>query len=104
LSSSAVDLSRDESQLPLPPPGLGAVLATVGEHAPPPSLLLGLGTCLAALGLLVMTAFVRFLVYPSAYPTHGVWAAVLLWLMERGPGVVSLDQLLATRRQAPPAR
>jgi len=104
LSSSAVDLFRDEYQLPLLPPELGAMLATVGEHALPLLLLLGLGTRFAALGLLVMTAVIQFLVYPAAYPTHGVWAAVLLWLMVRGPGVVSLDHLLATRCHAPPAR
>lgn len=104
LSSSAVDLFRDEYQLPLLSPELGAVLATVGEHALPLLLLLGLGTRFAALGLLVMTAVIQFLVYPSAYPTHGVWAAVLLWLMVRGPGVVSIDHLLATRRAAPSAR
>jgi putative oxidoreductase len=55
--------------------------------------LLGLGTRFAALGLLVMTAVIQFLVYPGAYPTHGVWAAVLLWLMARGPGRLSLDYL-----------
>jgi hypothetical protein len=79
---------------------LGALLATVGEHALPLLLLLGLGTRFAALGLLVMTAVIQLLVYPAAYPTHGAWAAVLLWLMVRGPGVVSLDHLLAARRAA----
>ena len=44
-----------------------------------------------------MTAVIQVLVYPGAWPTHGVWAAVLLWLAVRGPGVVSLDHLLAAR-------
>jgi putative oxidoreductase len=100
LSSSAVDLFRDEYRLPLLAPELGAMLAALGEHLLPLMLLLGLGTRFAALGLLVMTAVIQFLVYPSAYPTHGVWAAVLLWLMVRGPGVVSLDHLWARRLQA----
>jgi putative oxidoreductase len=39
------------------------------------------------------------LVYPGAYATHGVWAAVLLWLMLRGPGAVSLDHLIARRQR-----
>jgi putative oxidoreductase len=73
-----VDLFRDEYQLPLIPPELGATLA--------------------ALGLLVMTAVIRLLVYPAAYPTHGAWAAVLLWRMVRGPGVVSLDHRIVRRR------
>jgi putative oxidoreductase len=100
LSSSAVDLFRDEYRLPLLAPELGAMLAALGEHLLPLMLLLGLGTRFAALGLLVMTAVIQFLVYPSAYPTHGVWAAVLLWLMVRGPGVVSLDHLWARRLKA----
>lgn len=95
LSSSAVDLFRDEYRLPLLAPELAAVLATVGEHGLPLLLLLGLGTRFAALGLLVMTAVIQFLVYPGAYATHGVWAAVLLWLMALGPGVVSIDHLIA---------
>lgn len=98
LASSAVDLFRDEYQLPLLSPQLGATLAALGEHVLPVMLLLGLGTRFAALGLLVMTAVIQFLVYPSAYPTHGVWAAVLLWLTARGPGALSLDHVLATRR------
>jgi putative oxidoreductase len=28
----------------------------------------------------------RVFVYPDAYPTHGTWAAVLLYLMATGPG------------------
>jgi putative oxidoreductase len=98
LSSSAVDLFRDEYQLPLISPELGATLAAFGEHVLPLMLLLGLGTRFAALGLLVMTAVIQLLVYPAAYPTHGVWAAVLLWLMVRGPGAVSIDHALAVRR------
>jgi putative oxidoreductase len=99
LSSSAVDLFRDEYKLPLLPPELAAVMAAAGEHALPLLLLLGLGTRLAAFGLLMMTAVIQLLVYPGAYATHGVWAAVLLWLMVRGGGVVSLDHLIAQRRR-----
>jgi len=97
LSPSAVDLFRDEYRLPLLSPELGATLAALGEHVLPLMLLLGLGTRFAALGLLLMTAVIQVLVYPAAYPTHGVWAAVLLWLMVRGPGVVSIDHVLAVR-------
>ena len=97
LAPAAVDLFRDEYRLPLLPPELAATLAAFGEHALPVALLLGLGTRFAALGLLVMTAVIQLLVYPGAYATHGTWAAVLLWLMVRGPGVFSLDHLLARR-------
>ena len=40
---------------------------------------------------------IRDRVYPDAYPTHGVWAAVLLFLIARGAGVFSLDHLIARR-------
>jgi putative oxidoreductase len=98
LSSSVVELFRDEYQLPLLPPELAATMAATGEHLLPLLLLLGLGTRFAALGLLGMTAVIQLLVYPGAYATHGVWAAVLLWLMVRGPGRASLDHWIANRR------
>lgn len=97
LSDSAVALFQEEYRLPLLPPELGATLAALGEHLLPVLILLGLGTRFAALGLLLMTAVIQLLVYPGAYPTHGVWAAVLLYLMARGPGRVSLDHLIAPR-------
>jgi len=97
LSATAVDLFRDEYRLPLLPPETAALLAATAEHLLPALLLLGLATRLSALGLLAMTAVIQVLVYPGAWPTHGVWAAVLLWLAVRGPGVVSLDHLLAAR-------
>lgn len=101
LAPQAVDLFRDEYQLPLLSPELAAVLAAFGEHLLPLLLLLGLGTRFAALGLLVMTAVIQLLVYPGAYATHGVWAAVLLWLLARGPGVLSLDHLMARAAAGP---
>jgi putative oxidoreductase len=60
-------------------------------------MLLGLGTRFAALGLLVITLVIQVLVYLGAYPTDGVWAVVLLYLMARGPGRVSLDHWIARR-------
>ena len=97
LSSSAVDLFRDEYRVPALSPELAAVLTTLAEHALPVLLLIGLATRLSALGLLVMTAVIQIFVYPDAYPTHGVWAAVLLLLIARGPGVLSIDHLIARR-------
>lgn len=95
LSANAVDLFREEYRLPLLPPEWGALLAATGEHLLPALLLVGLATRFSAAGLLAMTAVIQLLVYPGAWPTHGVWAAALLWLMLRGPGAVSLDHVLA---------
>jgi putative oxidoreductase len=97
LSDSVVDLFRDEYRLPLIPPEIAAPMAAFAEHLFPLLILIGLATRLSALALLVMTATIQLLVYPDAYPTHGVWAAVLLFLIARGPGAVSIDRLIARR-------
>ena len=99
VSESALELFRSEYALPLIPPELAAPLAACSEHLFPLMLLLGLGTRYAALALLGMTAVIEFFVYPDAWPTHGVWAACLLYLAARGGGVLSLDYLLARRRK-----
>jgi len=98
LSSSAVALFENEYKLPLIPPETAAVMAATAEHIFPVMLLLGLGTRFAALALLVMTAVIEVFVYPDAYPIHGVWATVLIYLIARGAGVVSLDYWLFGRK------
>ena len=98
LADSAVFLFEHEYALPLIPPAWAATMAALAEHLLPLLILLGLATRLSALGLLVMTLVIQVFVYPGAYPTHGVWATVLLYLMARGPGAVSIDHWL-TRRQ-----
>jgi putative oxidoreductase len=102
LSDSALALFREEYRLPLLPPELAAPLAAVAEHVFALGLLLGLATRLSALGLLVMTAVIQVFVYPGAYATHGTWAALLLYLLARGPGALSIDALIA--RWCAPAR
>ena len=97
LSDSVIELFRSEYKLPLLPPELAAPLAAFAEHLFPLLILIGLATRLSALGLLVMTLTIQLLVYPDAYPTHGVWATVLLFLIARGPGVLSLDHLISRR-------
>jgi putative oxidoreductase len=97
LADSAVFLFQQEYRLPVLTPELAVLLAAVAEHVFPALILLGLATRFSALALLVMTATIQLLVYPAAYPTHGVWATVLLLLMAKGPGRVSLDWLVARR-------
>lgn len=94
LSESAVALFRDEYRLPLLPPEWAAPLAATAEHVFPVLLLLGLASRLSALALLGMTLVIQVFVYPGAYATHATWAAVLLLLAARGPGLVSLDALV----------
>lgn len=101
LSDSVVALFRDEYMLPFTPPQVAASIAATAEHLFPLLLLIGLGTRLSALALLGMTLVIQVFVYPEAYPTHGTWAAVLLFLIARGPGVLSLDHWLARRGPRP---
>ncbi|MEO8992593.1 MAG: DoxX family protein [Nitrosospira sp.] len=93
-SDSLLDLFREEYRLPLISPELAAPVAVFAEHLFPLLLLVGLATRLSALALLIMTVIIQIFVYPDAYATHGVWAAVLLYLIARGPGKVSLDHWL----------
>ena len=102
LSESAVALFQDEYRLPLIPPELAAPMAAFTEHIFPILLLLGLATRFSALALLGMTLVIQVFVYPDAYPTHGVWAAVLLYLVAKGPGVLSIDHEIARRYGASP--
>ncbi|WP_044872377.1 DoxX family protein [Pseudomonas sp. LFM046] len=99
LSESAIPLFTDEYKLPLLSPEIAAHLAAFGEHFFPVLILFGLATRFSALALLGMTLVIEIFVYPDAYPTHGVWAATLLLLITRGPGVLSLDHLIAKRYQ-----
>ena len=97
LSETAVELFRSEYRLPFLSPEWAAPMAAIAEHIFPVLLLAGLATRLSALALLGMTLTIQIFVYPDAYPTHGVWAAVLLYLVARGPGKLSLDHWLARR-------
>lgn len=99
LSDSALALFQEEYRLPFVPPEIAAPMAATAEHLLPALILIGLGTRFSALGLLGMTAVIQLFVYPGAYATHGTWAAVLLGLIVRGPGVLSLDHLLARHIQ-----
>ena len=56
--------------------------------------LIGLATRFSAPALLGMALVIQVFVYPDAYPTHGVWMTVLLFLVARGGGAVSLDHWL----------
>ena len=100
LAESTIPLFQDEYGLPLLPPELAAYAATTAEHVFPALLLVGLGTRVSAFALLLMTLTIQLFVYPSAYPTHGVWATVLLYLLARGGGAYSLDSVCSSRRSA----
>jgi len=92
--NATLSLFTDEYQVPLLPPELAANLALAIEVTMPVLLVLGLLTRAAALLLLAMTAVIEVFVYPQAWPTHIQWAAMLLVLLCRGAGSLSLDALI----------
>jgi len=97
ITPSTYELFRTEYMLPLLPPHIAAHLATYAEHFFPMLLVLGLFTRLSALALLGMTTVIEVFVYPDAWPTHLVWAGLLLLLIGRGAGSWSLDRVLGIR-------
>lgn len=78
------------------PPHLAAVSATLAEHIFPVLLAIGLASRPSAVALLGMTLVIQFFVYPEAWWTvHFVWVALALVIIARGPGLFSLDNLIA---------
>ncbi|WP_426205530.1 DoxX family protein [Pseudomonas sp. TWP3-1] len=107
LADSTIPLFQSEYHVPLLSPEIAAHLAAFAEHFFPVLILVGLATRFSALALLGMTLTIQLFVYPEAYPTHGTWAAVLLYLMATGPGKLSIDHLIArhyNRSSASPLR
>lgn len=94
ITPSTYELFADEYRVPLLPSDVAAHIATYAEHLFPILLVLGLFTRLSALALLCMTLVIQTFVYPDAWPTHLSWAAILLPLIARGGGAVSLDRML----------
>ncbi|MGF6401524.1 putative oxidoreductase [Pseudomonas frederiksbergensis] len=97
LADSTIPLFKSEYQVPLLSAEAAAHMAAFAEHFFPALILIGFGTRFSALALLGMTLTIQLFVYPDAYPTHGTWAAVLLYLMATGPGKLSIDKLIARR-------
>jgi putative oxidoreductase len=87
-------LFEGEYKVPLLPPDFAAYLTVTIEVCAPLLLVLGLATRPAALVLLGMTTVIELFVYPQAWPTHIQWVAMMLVLLCRGAGILSLDQLV----------
>jgi putative oxidoreductase len=85
-------------EYPLPMPDHLALLTACAEIALPVLLLLGLGTRLAALALLVMTGVIQ-LVIPEGWANfHLAWAALALAILAHGPGALALDCWIGAQR------
>ena len=90
-----VKLFEDEYRVPLLDPAVAARIAMVQELTIPILLFLGLATRIATIPLLGMIGVIQIFVYPNAYSDHLVWGSILVLLLTRGPGVFSLDHLIA---------
>jgi putative oxidoreductase len=97
VNETAFTLFREDYKVPLLPPEFAAHMATYAEHLFPVLLVMGLFTRLSALALLGMTAVIQTFVYPDAWPTHLSWAALMLYLIGRGAGPVSLDHAIGLK-------
>ncbi|ABR91395.1 Uncharacterized conserved protein [Janthinobacterium sp. Marseille] len=97
LTDSTYSLFSTDYKLPLVPPDIAAHLGTYSEHLFPILLVFGLFTRFAAFALFGMTAVIEIFVYPDAWPTHLSWAGLLLYLIARGGGSVSLDHKLGIK-------
>ncbi|MFM0339867.1 DoxX family protein [Paraburkholderia fungorum] len=97
LTPSAYELFRTEYKLPLVPPEIAAHIAAYSEHLFPLLLVLGLFSRFSAFALLGMTTVIEVFVYPDAWPTHLSWAGLLLIIIARGAGKLSLDHKFGIR-------
>jgi putative oxidoreductase len=92
-------LFRDVYKVPLLPPDVAAYLSTIGEHVFSVLLVVGLASRLSAIGLLFMTAVIELFIFPDGWPEHILWTGLLLSIIARGPGAISLDHLIWRRDQ-----
>lgn len=92
---STVQLFQDIYKVPLLSPGTAARITTSFELAFPVLLFAGLATRLATLPLLAEIAVIEIFVFPlTAWSDNLFWGTVLIFILTRGPGVVSIDYLI----------
>jgi putative oxidoreductase len=91
-----LQLFANEYKVPVLPPEIAAPMAAAVELSCPVLLVLGLFTRIATLPMIGMTLVIQTFVYPMSWADHLVWMTMLLLLLSRGPGVVSLDHLAKT--------
>lgn len=92
---TTIMLFRNEYKVPLLAPALAARLATSVELICPALLVLGLASRLATVPMLCMTLVIETFVYPEDWVEHLTWATLLVFILTRGPGPISLDRVIA---------
>ncbi|TGQ68177.1 MAG: DoxX family protein [Mesorhizobium sp.] len=98
-----LQLFASEYNLPFIDPSIAAPLATTAEITGSVLLFLGLFSRLGALMLLGVVSVIQIFVFPENWAEHLLWASLLLLVLTRGAGMISLDRvadrLFAARRQ-----
>jgi putative oxidoreductase len=92
---TTIVLFQNEYKVPLLPSELAAYMATTVELTCPVLLVLGLAARLATLPMLAQTFVIEAFVYPEDWIEHLTWASMLLLILTRGPGAISIDHWLA---------
>jgi putative oxidoreductase len=90
----AVKLFEDEYKVPILSPIVAARITMFNELTWPVFLFLGLATRFATVPILGSITVIQLFVYPSAWTENLVWASILVMLLTRGAGALSLDFLI----------
>lgn len=90
-----LQLFANEYNLPFIDPSIAAPLATAAEITGSVLLFLGLFSRLGALMLLGVVFVIQIFVFPENWAEHLLWASLLLLVLTRGAGVLSLDYVAA---------
>ena len=93
----AIALFEEEYVLPILSPELAAQLALLAETFFPILLIFGLASRLSSTFLLVMTIVIQVFVYPSLWHEHMIWMTILLLIILRGGGKLSLDHVIVEK-------
>ena len=90
----AVKLFEDEYKVPILSPIVAARITMFNEITWPVFLFLGLATRFATLPVLGSITVIQLFVYPNAWTENLVWASILVTLLTRGAGALSVDFLI----------
>ena len=80
--------------IPVLPPELAAYLATAVEHVTPVLMIIGLATRAAGGAMLGVIAVIFIFVHQDEWPAFVIWSSAIIFLLTKGPGVLSLDHLI----------
>jgi len=96
--NGTLTLFAHDYAVPVLPAATAATMAAFDELVAATLLLVGLGARLAALPLLAQALVIQFSLGP-AYNTleHWLWIVLLLTVIARGPGLLSLDHMVRRR-------